>query len=297
MTPRARARGGTTRAPERGVILINVLVVLALGATAVAVMLSLGDISIARSQRFGEAGQALALVQAGERSAITALRRDMLEAPDIDHAGEPWGTVAQTAIALEGGALEIGIIDAQDRYNINGLAAGGLGARETAREIVVALELPPETVARIAASLAIDGPLRRLEDLGPRAGVAPEELARLATLVVALPGRAPINLNAASPALVAILLQNSNAARILLARRDRQGFLGPQDVEASRLILPPAVGLRSDLFELRVTARIGATVQSMVSLLQRRRGPGGVPEVAVVDRRSATAAPVPPPPP
>ena len=60
-------------------------------------MLSLADVSIARSQRFSEAGQALALIRAGEQSAIVALRRDMIEAPDIDHAGEPWNDVAQAS--------------------------------------------------------------------------------------------------------------------------------------------------------------------------------------------------------
>ncbi len=284
------------REPERGVILINVLVLLGLSAAVVTLMLSLGEIGVARSLRFSEAAQALVLVRGGEQSAIAALRRDMIEAPEIDHAQELWAQAAQRAVAIEGGAFEMAIADARGLYNLNALASGGLQSLQTLQAIVAALELPPQTTARIAASLARDGPLRRLEDLTQRAGIAPEAVADLSRLVTALPGRGEINVNAAPVELIAILLQNPVAARVLGATRTRQGFLTPRDVSAARVILPSGVGFRSDLFELRVTVRIGDTVQSMRSLLQRREGPAGVPEVAVVSRWDA-AATFPPPPP
>lgn len=289
---RATGSGGGA---DSGVVLVNVLVLLGLAATVVYMMLSLAELSIARSQRFGEAGQALALVRAGEASAIVALRRDMVEAPDIDHPGEPWGVVAQEAIALAGGAFELEIADAQGLFNINLLDGGGLQYREAVVAIAEALELTPEIAGRIAATLALDGPLARLEDLTWRAGVPPQEVATLALLVTALPGRGEVNINAAPPELIAILLRNPVQARILVAIRERAGFITPQDVAAAQAILPPGLGYRSDLFRLRVTARIGDTAQSMQSLLQRRAGPGG-PEVAVIRRQNATAAVSPPPP-
>lgn len=284
------------RARDGGVVLINVLVMLGLAATVVYMMLSLGEIAIARSQRFSEAGQALALVRAGEHSAIVALRRDMIEAPDTDHAGEAWAAAAQRGIEIAGGAFELEIADAQALFNLNALAGGGLQSTGVLQAVVEALELPPPTTARIAATLAQDGPLRRLDDLTFRAGIAPEVIARMSELVTALPGRGGININAAPPELIAVLLQNPVQARVLAAIRERAGFLTPQDVAAARAILPAGVGYRSDLYRVRTTVRVGDTVQAMESLLQRRRGPGDRAEVVVVERRNALKMPPPPAP-
>jgi general secretion pathway protein K len=115
-------------------------------------------------------------------------------------------------------------------------------------------------------------------------------------LVSALPGRSDININAAPPALIAVLLQNPVQARSLAATRDRQGFLTPRDIASARAILPPGVSYRSDLFRVVTTVRIGGTLQSLESLLQRRRGPGGRAQVAVIERRNPQGHDVPPPP-
>lgn len=287
------------REPERGVILINVLVLLGLSATVVYMMLSLGELSVARSQRFSEASQALMLIRGAEQSAITALRRDMVEAPEIDYPGEPWSQAAETGIGIEGGAFALEIADARGLFNVNALADPGTGLQgiQTLQAIVAALELPPQTALRIAASLALDGPLRQLGDLTPRAGVDPEDVAVLSGLVTARPGRGgDVNINAAPVELLAILLRNPVEARFLVATRDRKGFLAPEDVKAARLILPTGLGYRSDLFAVRTTVRIGDTVQSMQSLLERRETAEGMPEVAVVARQNAMAAVSPPPP-
>ena len=284
-----------TRRRDEGVVLVNVLVLLGLASTVVYLMLSLGDLSIARSQRFGEAGQALALVRAGEQSAIAALRRDMIEAPETDHAAEPWAAVAQAGIEISGGAFELEIADAQGLLNLNALAALGLQGQQALHAVVAALELPPETTSRITTSITLDGPLDRVEDLTWRAGISPEEVAALARLVTAIPGTGAVNINAAPAELVAILLQSPVPARVLASIRDRKGFVTPEDVATARVILPPGVGYRSDLYRLRVSVRIGDTTQSMESLLQRRGGPNG-PEVVVVNRRNAAAESPPPPP-
>jgi general secretion pathway protein K len=284
-----------TRERDGGVVLINVLLLLGLAASVVYVMLNLADISIARSQRFGEAAQALALVRAGEQSAIVALRRDMIDAPGTDHGAEAWASVAQAAIPVEGGAFEMEIADAQGLFNLNALPGGGLEAQQTLEEIVATLDLESGIAARIADSIARDGLLRDLGDLTARAGIAPGDIARLAGLVTALPGPGDVNVNTAPTELLGVLLQNRVQARVLAATRERAGFLTPLDVAAAGVILPAGVGFVSDHYRTRVTVRIGGTVQSMESLLQRRRR-DGAPEVAVVMRRNATAA-VPPPPP
>ena len=261
-----------TRSGDDGVVLINVLVLLALAASVVTMMLSLADLSIARSQRFSEAGQALALIRAGEASAIAALRRDMIEAPEVDHRGEAWAAVGQRGIEIAGGTFELEIADAQGRFNLNALVGGGLQAVQTLQAIAAELELAPETAARIAATINVDGPLRELGDLSRRAGIPAGEVDAMRGLVTVLPGNGDVNVNAAPPELLAILLQNPVQARVLAATRERAGFLTPQDVEAAGVILPPGVGFASDFFQVRTSVRIGETPQVMESLLQRRRG-------------------------
>jgi general secretion pathway protein K len=274
-----------------------VLVLLALAASVVTMMLSLADLSIARSQRFSEAGQALALIRAGEQSAIVALRRDMLEAPELDHRGEAWASVGQRGIEIAGGAFELEIADAQGRFNLNTLVGGGLLTVQTLQAIAAELELAPDTAGRIAATINMDGPLRELGDLSRRAGIPAGEVEAMRGLVTVLPGNGDINVNAAPPELLAILLQNPVQARVLAATRARAGFLTPQDVEAAGVILPPGVGFASDFFQVRTAVRIGETRQVMESLLRRGHGADDSEEVAVVRRRNATAAVSPPPPP
>lgn len=291
-----------TRARDDGVILVNVLVVLGLAAIVVALMLGVGDLAIARSQRFGEASRALALIQAGEQSAIVALRRDMIVAPQVDHAGEPWGAIAQKPVAIEGGSFALAISDAQDRFNLNAVTAEAPEQRQALAAIVAALGLPEATTAAIADSVARDGPLAGLDELAGRAGLAPPDIARLADLATALPGTAPVNVNAASPRLLAILLPDPAQAAKLADLRRQSGFVTLEALAAAGITLPGGVGVTSDLYRVRTTVRIGGTLQSMESLLQRRRGAAtaadgaaggasdGRPEVVVVMRRNALAA-------
>ena len=81
----------------------------------------------------------------------------------------------------------------------------------------------------------------------------------------------------------------------LVNRRDRVGFLTAKDFESASVILPPGFGFSSNLFRVTTTVRIGNTVQSVTSLLQRQASPTE-PVVSVIERRNALAT-VPPPPP
>lgn len=125
----------------------------------------------------------------------------------------------------------------------------------------------------------------------------PEDVAALEPYVTALPGSTDVNINAASPELLELLFDNAVQARLIVSIRERRGTLSPQDLQAARIVLRPGVGFRSNHFRLRVTARVGDTVQATESLLQRLPGPGGAPEVAVIRRGRTTAAGSLPPPP
>lgn len=272
---------------ESGVVLINVLVILALTASVVYAMVSLSELSITRSQRFSAAGQAQALISAGEASAITALRRDMADAGQSDHLAEPWALVGQTPVDIDGGRFALRIADAQAQFNLNSLPGSGALGLQTLQRLIATLEMPPDVTARIAARLAQPTPLERLSDLVAEAGLTAEEIARLADLVTVLPGSTPVNINTAPPALLAALTDNPVQARQLEGIRTRQGFLTSADVAGARIVLPPGAAYGSRFFWVTVTVEVDQTTQSLRSLLQRRAGPGGGPEVVVIERDRA----------
>lgn len=277
------------RNQETGVVLINVLVILALTASVVYAMVSLSELAITRSQRFSAAGQAQALISAGEASAITALRRDMIEAGQSDDLGEPWAQVGQTPVLIEGGTFALRIEDAQAQFNLNSLKGSGALGLQILQRLVAALEMPSDVTARIAARMAQPAQLERLSDLVAEAGLTPDEVALLAEVITVLPGATPVNINTAPPALLAALANNPVQARQLEGIRTRQGFLTPEDVGSVQVILPPGAGYASKFYWVTVTVEVDSARQTLRSLLQRRAGPGGRPVVLVIERDRARA--------
>ena len=236
------------RDDDSGVILINVLVILALTSAVLLVMVRASDLSIARSQVFSDAAQGLALIQGGEASAIAALRRDMTVAPDADHMGEAWAAVAQAETRIETGSFALDIEDAQSRFNLNSLSGSGVVGPQILTRIVARLQLPADTAPRILARMAQGKPLHSLDQLIPEAGLAPETLRSLRTLVTLLPGRRDINLNTAPPDLIFALTDNPVQARILITIRDHAGYLTTKDFAAANVILPAGTGFTSQYF-------------------------------------------------
>lgn len=274
------------RGPQDGVVLINVLVMLALASSVLYAMISLSDLSIARSQRFSEAGQAQALIAAGEASLIAALTRDMAEAPQTDNLSEPWAQIAQEPIAIAQGSFALAIHDAQSRINLNSNAIrGALGAQVLDR-VGQALTLPPDVAARIVARLAQQQPLDRLEDLIIQAGLTAQEVDQLSEFLTVLPSSTDVNLNTASPGVIGALAETPDQAASLVALRDRNGLLTAEDVADAQQVLLPGTGFTSSWFRVTVTVQVGRTVQQSIALIQRAAEPGERPGVAVVARET-----------
>lgn len=274
---------------KAGVVLINVLVILALTASVVYAMVSLSELSITRSQRFSAASQAQALISAGEASAITALRRDMVEAGQSDHLSEAWALTGQTPVPIEGGRFGLRIEDAQAQFNLNSLPGSGALGLQILDRLITALDLTPDVTARIAARLAQPAPLERLSDLVAEAGLTAEEVALMADLITVLPVSTPVNINTAPEALLTALADNPVQARQLVGIRTRNGFLTPADVATAQVILPPGAAYASRFYWVTVTVEVDQTTQSLRSLLQRRAGTGGRPTVVVIERDRALA--------
>lgn len=272
------------RRKEEGVVLINVLVILALMASVVFAMISLSDLSVTRSQRYSEASQALELIAAGETSAIVVLRRDLAESPASDHLLEDWAQIQQDEVAIAGGRFSLTITDAQAKLNLNALQGAGAGGLQLLSGVITALDLSPDLSFRIAARLAQTAPLSSLRDLETDIGLTPAERARLSELATVLPRRTDININTAPEALLNVIANNPVQARNLIGIRNRQGFLTREDVIAAGMVLPPGIGFSSRFFIVTTDVVIGATAQSQQSLLQRRAGRDSQPEVVVIGR-------------
>ena len=274
------------RGPQDGVVLINVLVMLALASSVLYAMISLSDLSIARSQRFSEAGQAQALIAAGEASLIAALTRDMADAPQTDNLSEPWARIAQEPIAISQGSFALTIQDAQSRINLNSNAIrGALGAQVLDR-VGQALTLPPDVAARIVARLAQQQPLDRLEDLIIQAGLTAQEVAQLSEFLTVLPSSTDVNLNTASPGVIGAMAETPDQATSLVAIRERNGLLTAEDVADAQQVLLPGTGFTSSWFRVTVTVQVGRTVQQSIALIQRAAEPDERPAIAVVARET-----------
>ena len=276
------------RDDQSGVILINVLVILALASAVLVGMIRVADLAISRSQTFADAARAEALIAGGEASAIAVLQRDMTKAPSTDNLTENWAAMAQAETAVEGGSFSLTIADAQRRFDLNSLRDAGGIAPQILTRIAVRLGLPEDAVPRILARMAAPAPLRRIDDLVADAGLATDQVTALQKVVTLLPVRADVNINTAPDDLLFALSDNPVQARGLIALRRLKGALTSVDMAAVQLVLLPGTGYTSRLFEVAVTVRIGEVRISSTSLLLRRIGAAGRPEVVVIERRRGT---------
>jgi len=279
---------------ESGVILINVLSVLALASAVMVAILTLQDVSIERATRFMDSSSAAASAMGGELSAVVALRRDLRDAPESDHFREAWADVQQANTPIDGGEFSLMVEDEQARFNLNNLLTDGLGAAEVLSALLQSLQAPPELSSTIAAYVINRDGLAHIGELSG-AGVDAALLARMADVVCVLPESTNININAAGEPVLAAVLGNRASAKLLLAKRERRGFLTPEDLASARVLLPARTGFRSDYYAVTVSVTSGTVTQSLTSRLYRTREEG-LARVSVWSRKRNTAARVPEPP-
>ena len=268
------------RATDAGVILVNVLVALALGSALVVLMLTSQDTLLQTARRAGALTQAQALALGAETSVIIALRLDMQTNPEADHFAEPWAAVQQTDVVLGTGRFSVSVADAQARFDLNGLVSGGLVGQQVLARLVAALELPPDTAARITDAMVQDGPLQSVSELTDLDAQTRDALAKVVSF---LPDGGEINLNTADATVMAAVLQNRTAARRLIALRDRVGFITQNDLTDVGMITAPGTGFRSNVFDLTAVAQVDDVTVTLTSRLLRQTGVG-TQEVWVIAR-------------
>ena len=269
-------------------MLVNVLAIVAVAAAALLLMAGAQESGLARATRIGEAARASVVADGGELSAVVALRRDARDAPQADHAREAWASVGQADVAIADGRFRLAVRDAQGRFNVNSLGTGGLVAYDLFARIVATAGVAPEVAERAAGFVRLAGPVRTVAALGV-VGIEAQALARLEPLLTALPVATPVNLNSAPEPLLAILFANPVAARVLVARRDRAGFLTDDDLVAARVFAPPGTGFASDYFWVETEVVTDGARQRLVSLVARWREAGNARAGAVARWRTTEA--------
>ena len=275
---------------DRGMILVNVLMFVAIASGLVLLMITREEIALDRGLRVREAARAMAAVRGGELSALVALRRDAIAAPDVDSSAEPWATLSERGAPIEGGSFDLAIADAQGRFNVNLLRSGEAAPTILFQEVARAAGLDEEQTVRAVEAVRLSGPFTDLRPLR-FAGLPPKVLTQLQALVTALPGETGVNLNAATPEVMTILFRDPVIAGRLIEVRARNGQLTQADLASQNVSLPLGTSFRSNTFWVRTRAKIGDTVQQGATLIQRRPGANGVVQVVPVERWLNAAVP------
>ena len=271
---------------REGMILLNVLLVLAVASVAVLIMVSTQDIEVQRSTRLRDAAQANASARAGELSAITTLRRDALVAAGTDNLAEPWAQLGQQDISVPGGRFALAIEDEQSRFNLNAMKTGESAPITLFQSIGAALGIDPVSMIRIASVVRVAGPLTD-DGLIVAAGVPRADLDRLRPWVAILPEDATINLNTVGLPLLSLMTGDADVARKLIEVRARNGLLTPADLATEGAPTLPGTGFTSNHYRVITTVTVGDVTQALDSRIARIRRDRVVDVVVTGRRRTA----------
>ncbi len=283
------------RAPDSGVVLVNVLVVLAIAGGLMLLLVNSQDAALDRVSRSADASIAEQIAFGAEASVLDALRRDLDDAPEIDHLAEPWALgVIQDEVMLPTGKFSVQVTDLQARFDINQLAIPTAGTQAFARRLMVAVGQPPEVANQISRILGAVGRVSALQDLAAY-GIPQAALDALQPHVTALPIDGTVNLNSVDPVLLSVMLQNPAQAREVIRIRDRQGFVSLQALRNAGILRPQNSGFTSNVYRVEVLAEAGTARMRMQTVILRRNQPG-LKAVEILERRFLHA-PVPPEPP
>lgn len=272
------------RDEQSGVVLVNVLVVLAIAGGLMFLLLTTQEAALDRVGRAVDASVVEQIAFGAEASVVDALRRDLDVAPEADHFNEAWAlSVIQNEVALPTGRFSVQVTDLQAKFDINQLATVTLGGQEFARRLLIATGQPPETQNQISRILAVLGGVARLNDLGAF-GVAQSTLDALAPYVTALPASGTINLNTVDPFLLKVMLKNDSQAAQLIRLREGRGFITLDALNAAGILRPQNSGFTSSAFRVDVLAQTGSAQLALQSIVVRRNQLG-VKAVQILERR------------
>lgn len=246
----------TGRDSDKGVALINVLMVMAISAALVQTMLASQETAIFDAQKAADRAQAQALAKGGVASLRTALRRDLNTAPESDHLQEDWARTAQEEVTFDFGRYAIKIDDAQGLFDLNSLSETAIAQQRVFSALLSSLDISADLDSQITGIMGRKGPLTGVGQLRED-GIPKRVIDILEPHVTVLPVAGSINLNTAPERVLSAVFGNAIVARSLSARRAAQGFLTRTDLADLGVVQPALAGWRSDTYDIQATATVG----------------------------------------
>ncbi len=304
MTGAGGARGrGILAAGQAGVALVTALILVAVATVAAVGMASTQLLNMRMTGNTLQADQAYLTALGAEAWARQVLLRDARQ-NRTDAPGDDWA-VALPPVAVEGGSVAGRIEDLGGRFNLNGLLTGAgvpdpLAVARFTRLLRI-LDIDPGVAAAVVdwldadrvpgfpggaedeaylgrdpAYRAANGPMASISELRLVAGIDGAAYQRLAPHVAALPGRAAINVNSATPELLRSLAEGIEAgdAETLVAARGEAGFetvaeFLAEAALAGRAVDEAGLSVASRHFLLTAEVRIGGAFTRHQALLER----------------------------
>ena len=291
----------TGMARQAGVAIVLAMGVVALAAMAATAIMVSQSTWARQSELTADHVQAQILVQAGV-DWIRAVLSDDRRTSSVDHLGEAWA-LRLPPMPVENGELAGNIDDQQAAFNVNNLVTDGkVNLTQLARfqRLLAILGLPdglaaaladwidsdsevqPQGGAEDAYYLALDPPYltanRPLVDIAELSlvrGFDDQVRATLKPFVTALPQSTPVNVNTATPEVLAAVVDNLDldAARTLVAGRDRAYFRDRTDfvnrLPKGATIAADDISVSSDYFLATLRVTVGGATARGLALLSR----------------------------
>lgn len=321
---RRRPDGRNATVAQRGVALITVLVVVAIATVLCVGMMRSQQQSLQHAAGLFLQDQAWLYTQGAEEFVRDLLaedfKSDRRKDREVDHPGETWARPFP-AYPVDGGMVRARVEDLQARFNLNRLGSSeeeDAPAAVIFRQLLKNLGLPDNLGPALADWIdeddnprAMDGaeedfysrqtppyriankPLADVSELRLVKGFTPEVVARLRPYVCALPAEAGLNINTASPEVLAALLPSltSRSAAELVNQRPAQGYANVDEFlgqpvfngldAAAKTRLREQVGVSSHYFQLVADAEIGGRHSILHAVM--RRGDSGTLQVIARD--------------
>ncbi len=286
---------------QRGVALLTILLLVVSITVVAGAMLASQKIAIRRSGLLFDQNQLLQDINAGQQLAVTLIRADA-KLNDTDSMQDIWAQPIPP-YTLGGHSIGIELRDEGSRFNINNLYHNGAvdtAALAVFQRLLTQLNLKPDIAIAVLdyqdadSEVYQDGgdesvvyaqqsnrgadknlpnqALLSIDQLAEVKGVNAEVLAALRPYITAVQYYLPININTASPVLLAALVEGASSQQMqsIVELRAKQAFGSIDDVwqlpilssvkEEQRKALTPLLAVDSQAFMALITASDNATV-------------------------------------
>ena len=286
---------------QRGVALLTILLLVVSITVVAGAMLASQKIAIRRSGLLFDQNQLLQDINAGQQLAVTLIRADA-KLNNTDSAQDIWAQPIPP-YTLGGHSIGIELRDEGSRFNINNLYHNGAvdtAALAVFQRLLTKLNLEPDIAVAVldyqdadsevyqdggdenvvyaqqsnrGADTALPNQaLLSIDQLAEVKGVDAQVLATLRPYITAVPYYLPININTASPVLLAALVEGASSQQMqsIVELRAKQVFGSVDDVwqlpvlssvkEEERKALTPLLAVDSQAFMALITASDNATV-------------------------------------